>query len=77
MPNTIGRLKASVWLYTTTTFLITTLLISTTVTFADGNQPLFHHEDIKDSGSLAVKLQDVRAAVSKPIAAHLNQDFRD
>ena len=72
MPNTIGRLKASVWLYTTTTFLITTLLISTTVTFADGNQLLFHHEDIKDSGSLAVKLQDVRAAVSKPIAAQLS-----
>ncbi len=72
MPNTIERLKASVWLYTTTTFLITTLLILTTVTFADGNQLLFHHEDIKDSGSLAVKLQDVRAAVSKPIAAQLS-----
>lgn len=72
MPNTIGRLKTSVWLSTTTTFLITILLISTPVAFADGNQRLFHREDIKDPGSLAVKLQDTRAAVSKPIAAQLS-----
>ena len=72
MPNTIGRLKARVWLYMTTPFLITILSISTTVTFADENQLLFHREDIKDPGSLAVKLQDTRAAISKPIAAQLS-----
>ncbi|RKU20440.1 hypothetical protein C6500_09095 [Candidatus Poribacteria bacterium] len=74
MPNTIGRLKARVWLYMTTTFLITTLSISTTLTFADGNRLLFHLKDLKDPGSLAVKLQDTRAGVSKPIAAQLSFD---
>jgi len=44
----------------------------TSATFADGNQLLFHLKDIKDPGSLAVKLQDTRAAVSKPIAAQLS-----
>ena len=74
MPNTIGRLKTRVWLYMTITFLMTTLSIATTVTFAGGNRLLFHHEDIKDPGSLAVKLQDTRAAVSKPIVAHLSPE---
>ena len=72
MPNTIGRLKARVWLYMTTTFLITTLSILTSATFAGGNQLLFHLKDFKDPGSLAVKLQDTRAAVSKPIVAQLS-----
>ena len=35
---------------------------------------LFHLEDLKDPGSLAVKLQDTRAAVSKPIAAQLSAE---
>ena len=72
MPNTIGRLKTSVWPYTITIFLITTLLLPTPVAFADGNQLLFYRENIKDPGSLAVKLQDRRAAVSKPITAQLS-----
>ena len=72
MPKTIGRLKVRVLLYAT--FLITTLLISTTVTFADENQFLFHLEDLKDPGSLAVKLQDTRAVVSNPIVAQLSAE---
>ena len=74
MPKTIGRLKARVLLNTIATFLITTLLSLTSVAFADGNQFLFHLEDFKDPGSLAVKLQDTRAAVSKPIAAQLSAE---
>ena len=77
MLKTIGRLKARVLLYTTTTFLITTLLILTTVTFvtfADENQFFFHLEDLKDPGSLAVKLRDTRAVVSNPIVAQLSAE---
>ena len=74
MPKTILRLKARVRLYTTTTFLITILLILTSVTFADENQLLFHLKDLKDPGSLAVKLQDTRAVVSKPIVAQLSAE---
>ena len=72
MPKTIGRLKARVLLHTITLLLIATLLILTSATFADGNQLLFSLKDLKDPGSLAVKLQDTRAAVSKPIAAQLS-----
>ena len=72
MPKTISRLKVRVLLYTIIFLLITTLSILTSATFADGNQLLFHLKDIKDPGSLAVKLQDTRAAVSKPIAAQLS-----
>lgn len=72
MLKTIGRLRARGLLNTIATFLIATLLSLTSVTFADGNQFLFHLEDLKDPGSLAVKLQDIRAAVSKPIAAQLS-----
>ena len=71
MPKTISRLKVRALLYTIIFLLITTLSILTFATFADGNQLLFHLKDIKDPGSLAVKLQDTRAAVSKPIAAQL------
>ena len=74
MPNTISRLKVRVLLYTIIFLLITMLSILTSATFADGNQLLFHREDIKDPGSLAVKLQDTRAAVSKPIAAQLSPE---
>ena len=74
MPKTIGRLKARVLLNTIATFLIATLLSLTSVTFADGNQLLFHLEYLKDPSSLAVKLQDTRAAVSKPIAAQLSAE---
>ena len=72
MPNTIGRLKSRVLLHTVTFLLATTLFILTSTTFADGNQLLFSLKDLKDPGSLAVKLQDTRAAVSKPIATQLS-----
>ena len=72
MPKTIGRLKARVLLHTIIFLLIITLLILTSATFADGNQLLYSLKDLKDPGSLAVKLQDTRAAVSKPIAAQLS-----
>lgn len=72
MPKTIGRLKARVLWHTVTSLLVTTLFILTSATFADGNQLLFSPKDLKDPGSLAVKLQDTRAAVSKPIATQLS-----
>ena len=72
MPDTLGRLKVHVLLNTIATFLIAILLSLTSVVPADGNQLLFHTKDLKDPGSLAVKLQDTRAAVSKPIAAQLS-----
>ena len=40
MPDTLGRLKVRVLLHTIISLLITTLLILTSVTFADGNQLL-------------------------------------
>ena len=76
MLNTILRLKTHtprfLLSHTTITLLIAILLSLTSGTFADGNRLLFHLKDIKDPGSLAVKLQDTRAAVSKPIAAQLS-----
>ena len=74
MPKTILRLKTHVLLNTIATLLIVILLSLTSVTFADGNQLLFHLEDFKDPGSLAVKLQDIRAVVSKPIVAQLSAE---
>ena len=73
MPKTILRLKISnsrlLLLYT-----ITILLILTSAAFGDENQSLFHLEDLKDPGSLAVKLQDTRAAISQHIAAQLSTE---
>ena len=74
MPKIIGRLKARALLNTIATLLIAILLNLSSVILADGNQFLFHLEDFKDPGSLAVKLQDTRAAVSKPIAAQLSAE---
>ena len=74
MPKTILRLKARVLLNTIATLLIAILLSLTSVTFADENQFLFHLKDLKDPGSLAVKLQDTRAVVSKPIVAQLSAE---
>ena len=74
MPDTLGRLKVRVLLNTIATFLIAILLSLTSVVPADGNQLLFHSKDLKDPGSLAVKLQDTRAAVSKPIATQLSAE---
>ena len=74
MPKTFLRLKARVLLNTIATLLIAILLNLTAVTFADDNQLLFHLEDLKDPGSLAVKLQDIRAVASKPIVAQLSAE---
>lgn len=72
MRKTIGRLKARVLLPTIISLLIATLLILTAATFADGNQLLFSLKDLKDPGSLAVKLQDTRATIPKIIATRLS-----
>ncbi len=56
------------------TLLLAALLMTTGLqlaTRADTGQLLFRAEALKDPGSLAVKLQDPRAAVSKSIAAQL------
>ena len=57
------------------TFLLATLLITIGiqgVLHADTSQLLFEAKDIKDVGSLAVKLQDTRAVISQYIAAQLS-----
>ena len=77
MPKTILQLKmldSSRLLYTIITLPIITLLILTSVTLADGNQFLFHLKDLKDPGSLAVKLQDTRAVISQYIAVQFSAE---
>ena len=78
MLNTILRSKTYtprfLLSHTTITLLIATLLSLTSVTFADRNQLLFRQEDFKDPGSLAVKLQDTRAAIPQSIAAQLSDE---
>ena len=73
MPKTILRLKIrdskSLLHYT-----IITLLILTSAALADENQFLLHLKDLKDPGSLAVKLQDTRAVVSTPIVAQFSAE---
>ena len=73
MPKTILRLKIrdskSLLHYT-----IITLLILTSAALADENQFLLHLKDLKDPGSLAVKLQDTRAVVSTPIVTQLSAE---
>lgn len=59
------------------TFLLATLLITIGiqgVLRADTGQLLFEAKDIKDVGSLAVKLQDTRAVISQYIAGHLSAE---
>ena len=59
----------------TVILLLAPLLMTTSLqldTFADTNQFLFSVDALKDPGSLAVKLQDPRAAVSTSIAAQLS-----
>lgn len=59
------------------TFLLATLLITVGiqgVLGADTGQLLFEAKDIKDVGSLAVKLQDTRAVISQYIAAQLSAE---
>ena len=78
MLNRILRLKTYtprfLLSHTTITLLIATLLSLTSVTFADRNQLLFRQEEFKDPGSLAVKLQDTRAAISQSIAMQLSDE---
>lgn len=73
MSKSILRLKISdsrsLLLYT-----ITTLLLLTSAAFANENQFLFHLEDFKDPGSLAVKLQDKRAVISQHITTQLSAE---
>ena len=73
MQKTVGRLKIndsrSLLLFT-----FTTLLILTSVALGDKNQFLFHLEDLKDPGSLGVKLQDTRSVISQYIAAQLSAE---
>ena len=73
MPKTILRLKIrdsrSLLRYT-----LITLLILTSAALADENQFLLHLKDLKDPGSLAVKLQDTRAVVSNRIVAQLSAE---
>ena len=59
----------------TVILLLATLLMTTSLqldTFADTNQFLFSVDALKDPGSLAVKFQDTRAAVSISVAAQLS-----
>ena len=76
MLNTILRLKTHtprfLLSHTILTLLIAILLSLTSVTFADRNQLLFSLKDLKDPGSLAVKLQDTRATIPKIIATRLS-----
>lgn len=73
MRKTIGRLKISDFRSLLLSTL-TTLLILTSVAFADEKQFQFQLEDLKDPGSLAVKLQDTRAAISQYVAAQLSAE---
>ncbi len=75
MPKTILRLKISNS-RSLLLFTLTTLLILTSAAFGDENQSLFHLKDLKDPGSLAVKLQDTRAVISQHIAAQLSAETR-
>ena len=76
MLNTISKWKTytakRLLSYTTTILLIAILLSLTPVTFANRNQLLFRQEELKDPGSLAVKLQDTRAAISQIITLRLS-----
>ena len=59
------------------TFLLATLLMimgSQLMLHANTNQYIFNMDTITDPGSLAVKLQDTSAAVSKSIAEELSND---
>ncbi len=75
MSKTILRLKISNS-RSLLLFTLTTLLILTSAAFGDENQSLFHLKDLKDPGSLAVKLQDTRAVISQHIAAQLSAETR-
>lgn len=70
MSKAILKLKTRDSIFTV--LLVAMLLNLSSVAFADKNLLLFHPTDIKDLGSLAVKFQDTRAAVSNFIASQLS-----
>ena len=77
MLKTIFQFKATNPLRRIMTFLLATLLMTTGLqlaTRANTDQLLFHVDALKDPGSLAVKFQDTRAAVSNFIVAQLSDE---
>ena len=77
MRKMILRLKMFHLFSRTITLLFATLLIllsTQLASHADTNQFLLSEDDLKDSGSLAVKLQDTRAVISEYIAPQLSAE---
>ncbi len=77
MRKMILRLKMFHLFSRTITLLFATLLIllsTQLASHADTNQFLLSEDDLKDSGSLAVKLQDTRAVISQHIAPQLSAE---
>ena len=77
MRKMILRLKIFHLSRKTITLLFMTLLITTSTQLAlraDTSQLLFSEDDLKDLGSLAVKLQDTRAVISQHIAPQLSAE---
>ena len=77
MQKMILRLKIFHLSIRTLTLLFMTLLITTSTQLAlraDTSQLLFSEDDLKDLGSLAVKLQDTRAVISQHIAPQLSAE---
>ena len=70
MLKMIGRFKAITILSATLLVVMGLLLLTCT----EANQLLLGMDALKDAGSLAVKLQDTRAAVSNAIASQLSDD---
>ena len=79
MRKTILGLKIFHLSSRTLTLLLVALLITLStqlVSHADTSQLLLSEDDFKDSGSLAVKLQDTRAVISQHIAPQLSSETR-
>ena len=79
MEKMILRLKIFYLFNRTITLLFATLLITIGTQLApraDASQFLLSEDTLKDSGSLAVKLQDTRAVISQHIAPQLSAETR-
>lgn len=77
MPKTVLQLNAGDRTFKITTFLLATLLIALSLQLApqaDTDQFLIRETDLKDLGSLAVKLQDTRATLSEYIVPQLSAE---
>ena len=77
MEKMILRLKIFYLSTRTLTLLLATLLITIGTQFAshaDTSQLLLSEDDLKDPGSLVVKLQDTRAVISQHIALQLSAE---